>query len=124
MQDDVEALRKLIARTKVSPFVWTAWRNKGGKTLLDLAHERSKENVYTWMILAAGRAQFLAPDRVKDGDTVWVFLPTSLQPRQGKVIMDSDAPYDPHALVEVSYFDEDEGTHMVEPTRVRKMATS
>lgn len=121
VKDDVRGLEALLLRCSVSPFVWAAWRNKGGKSLLHLAEERESHEVYTWLSLAAGRVQFLLPERTAVGDAVWVFTPASLQPRQAKVVGPEGTTWSPHANVEVAYMDESSGTHWVDPSQIRKM---
>lgn len=126
VQDDAQKLQQHLRACKVSPLVWAAWRNRGGKTLLQLAEERERNNVYTWMVLAAGRVQFLAPEKVLPGDAVWVFTPGCLQPRQAAVVGPADEmrpnAYDAELHVEVAFWDEEgDATHFVEPTRIRKM---
>jgi hypothetical protein len=125
VQDDAQKLQQHLRACKVSPLVWAAWRNRGGKTLLQLAEERERNNVYTWMVLAAGRVQFLAPEKVSPGDAVWVFTPGCLQPRQAAVVGADERKQDMHdaeSHVEVAFWDEDgDATHFVEPTQIRKM---
>lgn len=104
----------------VSPFVWRQWKNRGGKTLLQLAEERSKQQVYTWLTVALGRGQVLEPEKVEEGDCVWVFTSESLQPRQAKVLA---RPEDRRAPVEVAFWDEVTTTHSVDPTHLRRMLT-
>lgn len=54
MRDDELALEESLRG--VSPFVWGVWKNKGGKSLLELADERGKPKCYTWLALASGKA--------------------------------------------------------------------
>jgi len=120
MQDDPLLLEESLRG--VSPFVWSQWRNKGGKSLLELADERGKQECYTWLALASGKVQFLQPEQFAAGDSVWVFSHDSLQPRPARVEETDDEADAPPGHVRVAFWDEaNTVTRHVDPTHLRKM---
>lgn len=121
MRDDELALEESLRG--VSPFVWGRWKNKGGKSLLELADERGKPKCYTWLALASGKVQFLQPEQFAAGDSVWVFSQASLQPRPARVEEADDEACAPPGHVRVAFWDEDSSvTRHVDATHLRKMA--
>ena len=118
-RDDAPALAELLAGC--SPLVWSAYKNAGGKTLLELAEERSRENAMMWLSLSAGRVKDLPEKKMPNvGDSVWVYEEQSIQPIPGRVADPVDCkPGD----VTVQFWDREE-TRNVNHLHLRKMLLS
>merc|ERR1711908_248191 len=84
MKDDVEGLEKFLE--PYGPENWEQWKNKGGKSLLDMAEERSKENCHSFLLKALDRVSSLAAEDIDEGDAVWVFEPGELQPHKATCV--------------------------------------
>jgi hypothetical protein len=95
---------------------WESWRNKGKKTLEELAGERSKMNVHAFLLKALERVRELAPEEVEVGDAVWVFEENDLQPKKA-TCLDVES-----GRVRVTLWDEEKtSTHWYPRGRIRRM---
>jgi hypothetical protein len=115
-RDDAPALAELLAGC--SPLVWSAYKNAGGRTLLELAEERSRENVMMYLSLAAGKVKDLPQHKMPNvGDSVWVYEEHSIQPTPGRVADPVDCK---PGFVTVQFWDREE-TRNVNHLHLRKM---
>jgi len=114
MQDNVEGLEEFLEPYGVEN--WSHWRNKGGKSLLEMAEERSKEHCHSFLLKALDRVTTLAAEDIETGDAVWVFEPGELQPHKATAV-----EFSPDFIV-VTYWDSDKAEKDSVPRgRVRRM---
>jgi len=114
MKDDVAGLEQLLDQE--CAVGWESWRNKGKKTLEELAAERSKQNCHAFLLKALERVRELAPEEVDVGDAVWVFEENDLQPKKATCLdVESER-------VRVTLWDEEKtSTHWYPRGRIRRM---
>lgn len=128
VKDSVEDLSKAIEGIRLS--VWSTWENKAGKDLLTLAIERGSQRCHVHLSKALGLLIAAPVEEFSERESVWVFEPGRVQPRQATVIAienngdDSRISEASEVSIQVEFWDDDSPAVWVPRSSMRKTATS
>lgn len=118
VKDDVEKLTPVLEA--LPPDVWSVWRNRAGKDLLELSQERGSSKAYSALAKALGLVTELPRELFEERETVWVYIPGDAQPRRASVMEDTPKEAD---TVLVEYWDGNEPALYLDRCMLRKMAS-
>jgi hypothetical protein len=100
--DDAPALNAVIDRVPVA--IWSRWTNKAGVDLITLAESRGSSAAYAVLGTALGLISQQVREAFAEDETVWIYFPGNVQPKQATVKEDT-SPDSNEVLVEI--WDED-----------------
>lgn len=116
VQDDAELLASILEEVPME--VWTKWRNRADRGLLNLAEERGTSLAYGVLARALGIVREQVREAFSEQEAVWVLEKGEVQPRRATVM--ETAPSSSEAGVLLEFWDGDEPPMRVERCLVMK----
>jgi len=112
--------------------IWSVWKNKAGKDLIELSQERGADLAYGVLAKALGLIQEMRRETFEEREDVWVFTPGDVQPRRATVLLDQltvgereeEGKEDPEDvdMIYIQYWDGNDDPVYVDRARIRKDA--